>query len=207
MITNQINTKTYFFRKTRQTRLAFFLIGLSFFIIPLSARDKEPFAVEFEGNLLWQTRNDVRIPNETGTEFSLVDTVGKGPYGAFRAEAAFDVNKKHGFRMVIAPLKISSQVPSIMMSCLPERVLIPACLRMRPINSAPIGLPTGIVSTMVPRGGGRSVLQRLFVMHGLRFAREISMRKIPISALFPSLTFRVRRTFRIGGDFYSILKD
>ncbi|MEJ2108484.1 MAG: hypothetical protein P8Z37_00945 [Acidobacteriota bacterium] len=57
--------------------------------------------------MFWQTRNDVRIPNETGTEFSLVDTVGKGPYGAFRVEAAFDINEKHGFRVVVAPLEIS----------------------------------------------------------------------------------------------------
>jgi hypothetical protein len=105
---NPINIKTYFLRKNRRTRLAFLLIGLCFFIAPLSARDKERFAVEFEGNLLFQTRNDVRIPNETGTEFSLVDTVGKGPYGAFRAEAAFDINERHGFRLVVAPLKISS---------------------------------------------------------------------------------------------------
>lgn len=70
------------------------------------AQDKERFAVELEGGPLWQTRNDVRIPNETGTEFSLVDTIGKGPYGAFRVEIAFDVNERHGFRAIIAPLDI-----------------------------------------------------------------------------------------------------
>ena len=70
------------------------------------AQDKERFAVEVEGGPVWQTRNDVRIPNETGTEFSLVDTIGKGPYGAFRIEVAFDVNERHGFRFIVAPLEI-----------------------------------------------------------------------------------------------------
>jgi hypothetical protein len=75
--------------------------------IPTWAQDKERFAVEFEGGPFWQTRNDVRIPNEAGTEFSLVDTLGKGPYGAFRIEAAFDINEKHGFRFIYSPLEIN----------------------------------------------------------------------------------------------------
>lgn len=82
-------------------------ICFSFAAPSISAQDRERFAVEFEGGALWQTRNDVRIPNATGTEFSLVDTIGKGAYGAFRVEAAFDLNKKHGFRVVIAPLEIN----------------------------------------------------------------------------------------------------
>lgn len=70
------------------------------------AQEKERLAVELEGGLTWLSRNDVRIPNETGTEFSLVDVIGSGPYGAFRVEVAFDVSERHGFRAVIAPLGI-----------------------------------------------------------------------------------------------------
>jgi len=70
------------------------------------AQERERLAIEAEGGLLWQSRNDVRIPNETGTLFSLVDVAGGGPYGAFRVEAAFDVNDRHGFRVVVAPLAI-----------------------------------------------------------------------------------------------------
>jgi len=58
----------------------------------ISARDMERFALEIEGGPFWQARNDIRLPNETGTEFSLVDGIGAGPYGAFRVEAAFDLN-------------------------------------------------------------------------------------------------------------------
>jgi hypothetical protein len=70
------------------------------------AHDEERFALELEAGTLWQSRNDVRIPNATGTEFSVVDLVGTGPYGAFRVEAAFDLNERHGFRAVVAPLVI-----------------------------------------------------------------------------------------------------
>jgi hypothetical protein len=71
-----------------------------------NAQEFERFALEFEGNPLWLSRNDVRIPGDTGTEFSLVDVIGKGPYGAFRVEAAFNINERHGFRAVLAPLQI-----------------------------------------------------------------------------------------------------
>jgi hypothetical protein len=70
------------------------------------AQDRDAFAVEIEGGALWQTRNDVRIPNDTGTDFSLVDLIGKGPAAAFRAEVTFDVAERHGFRLVFAPLEI-----------------------------------------------------------------------------------------------------
>jgi len=70
------------------------------------AQERERLAVEIEGGPLWQSRNDVRIPNDTGTLFSLADLAGNGPYGVFRVEAAFDVNERHGFRVVVAPLAI-----------------------------------------------------------------------------------------------------
>jgi hypothetical protein len=73
---------------------------------PALGQERDRFAVEVEGGPLWQTRNDVRIPNETGTEFSLVDTIGKGPYGAFRIGIGFDLNERHGFRIVAAPLTV-----------------------------------------------------------------------------------------------------
>ena len=70
------------------------------------AQSERRFALELEGGPLWLSRNEVRIPNETGTLFSLVDVVGNGPWGAFRVELDFDVNDRHGFRAVFAPLRI-----------------------------------------------------------------------------------------------------
>lgn len=86
--------------------LAFLSVALCFPAGTGFAGDSEPFAVEIEGGLLWQTRNDVRIPNSTGTEFSLADAAGKGPYGNVRVEVAFDLNERHGFRAIFAPIDI-----------------------------------------------------------------------------------------------------
>jgi len=64
-------------------------------------------AVTAEGGLVWQNRNDIRVPNSTGTEFSLPEVIGKGPYGFFRAEGDFDLSRRHGLRFVFAPLEIT----------------------------------------------------------------------------------------------------
>jgi len=106
MVKKPVNTNSY--REGSRCGLALLFLCLCFMIPSLSAQEMERFAVEFEGKLFGQTRNDVRIPNDTGTEFSLVDSFGKGPYGAFRVEAAFDLNERHGFRVVVAPLEIES---------------------------------------------------------------------------------------------------
>jgi len=66
----------------------------------------EGLVLELEGGPVWQTRNDVRIPSETGTAFSLVDAIGSGPYRTVRFEVAFDLNERHGVRAVIAPLDV-----------------------------------------------------------------------------------------------------
>lgn len=107
MILDKTNTNPHFPGKAGLFGFGFFFFTLYFFVPALLAQEKERFALELEGKLFWQTRNDIRIPNETGTEFSLVDTVGRGPYGAFRVEAALDLKEKHGFRFVAAPLEIN----------------------------------------------------------------------------------------------------
>jgi hypothetical protein len=71
------------------------------------AQSDERFSVMIEGGAVWQNRNDVRVPNETGTEFSLPDVIGNGPYGVFRAEFDFNLAEKHSLRFVFAPLEIT----------------------------------------------------------------------------------------------------
>jgi hypothetical protein len=76
---------------------------------PAAGQSGERLTVEVEGGPVWQTRNDVRIPNEGGTEFSLVDVIGQGPDVAFRVDVGFDPWEKHGFRVVLAPLTIDGR--------------------------------------------------------------------------------------------------
>jgi len=64
-------------------------------------------AVELETGPLWLTRNDVRIPPDTGTDFSLLDLTGRGPDVFFRAQASVQIAKRHGLRLLFAPVQTS----------------------------------------------------------------------------------------------------
>ena len=58
-----------------------------------------------EAGPVWQSRNDVQIPGDTGTRFSLTDTVGSGPFPYVRAELAYKFNEKHSLRFLLAPFQ------------------------------------------------------------------------------------------------------
>lgn len=72
---------------------------------PASAQSTEPFVIELEAGPVWQSRNDVQIPNTAeGTRFSLVDLVGQGPWAAGRLYFTWNVNNRHSLRALLAPL-------------------------------------------------------------------------------------------------------
>ncbi len=81
-----------------------------------SADSSEPtFVFELEAGPFWQTTNDVQIPNnENGTRFSLVDVIGKGPWPAARLYVTWNINNRHGLRVLAAPLSVTetSELPS-----------------------------------------------------------------------------------------------
>ena len=54
---------------------------------------------------VWQSRNDVQIPNDTGTRYSLVDTVGSGPFPFYRLELSYRFNPRHSLRLLYAPFE------------------------------------------------------------------------------------------------------
>jgi hypothetical protein len=64
-----------------------------------------PLVVELEAGPAWQSRNDVQIPNTAaGTRFSLVDVAGTGPVPAARLYVLWNINDRHGLRVLLAPL-------------------------------------------------------------------------------------------------------
>ena len=66
------------------------------------------FSIEVEGGGVWQTVNDVQIPNDdTATRFSLVDVVGEGAWTAGRLYATWNISESHGVRLLFAPLSIT----------------------------------------------------------------------------------------------------
>jgi len=69
------------------------------------AQNPSAFTIELEVGPVWQSRNDVQIPNAaTGTRFSLVDLVGKGPRPAGRLYLTWNINSHHSLRVLLAPL-------------------------------------------------------------------------------------------------------
>lgn len=66
------------------------------------------FVFEAEGGPVWQTVNDVQIPNNhTATRFSLIDVIGHGPWPAVRLYATWNLAAKHGIRLLLAPLRVT----------------------------------------------------------------------------------------------------
>lgn len=65
-------------------------------------------AVELEGGAVWQSRNDVQIPNDReGTRFSLLDVQGNGPWPAARACLTWNIGPRHSLGALLAPLSIT----------------------------------------------------------------------------------------------------
>jgi hypothetical protein len=65
--------------------------------------------ITVEGLNVWQQRNDVRIPPDTGTEFSLVDLVGSAPTPSVRLTATADLTERQQLRLVYAPLRLTGR--------------------------------------------------------------------------------------------------
>lgn len=76
-----------------------------------SAQTSSPgrISISFEGLNVWQQRNDVRIPTDTGTEFSLVDLLGSSPTPSVRVTATADVTERQQVHLVYAPLWLSGR--------------------------------------------------------------------------------------------------
>jgi hypothetical protein len=71
----------------------------------IDPRGPERFHVELEAGPVWQSRNDVEIPNDgSATRFSLKELAGTGPWPAARLYFAGNINEKHGLRLLLAPL-------------------------------------------------------------------------------------------------------
>ena len=71
----------------------------------VSAQEERAFELELEAGPVWQSRNDVQVPNtDEGTRFSLVDLVGNGPWPAGRLYLTWNINDRHSLRGLLAPL-------------------------------------------------------------------------------------------------------
>ena len=85
-------------------------VGTLTLAMPARAQGGQPtprFELELEAGPVWQSRNVAQIPNdESGTRFSLVPVVGKGPWLAARGYLTWNLNERHALRLLVAPLSI-----------------------------------------------------------------------------------------------------
>jgi hypothetical protein len=78
-------------------------------LVALPARAQSSrFSLDLESGPVWQSYNDVEIPNDgTATRFSLKDLAGSGPWLAGRAYLTWNLDDRHGLRVLAAPLAIN----------------------------------------------------------------------------------------------------
>ena len=66
------------------------------------------FNVEFETGAVWQSRNEIQIPDSAdGTRFDLRRLQGSGPEAHRRVELTWNPAHRHSLRFVYAPLAFS----------------------------------------------------------------------------------------------------
>ena len=66
------------------------------------------FSVEFETGAVWQSRNEIHIPDSSdGTRFDLRNLQGSGPEAQRRVELTWNLAHRHSLRFVYAPLTFS----------------------------------------------------------------------------------------------------
>ena len=85
-------------------------IGALVIATPAYGQERAPtprVEIELEAGPVWQSRNIAQIPNDaSGTRFSLVAVVGKGPWPAARGYVTWNVGERHALRLLVAPLSI-----------------------------------------------------------------------------------------------------
>ncbi len=62
--------------------------------------------LDFEGGKVYPGYNDVRIPGDTGTKFSLYDEIETDQAWYWRARAGYLIDERHFVYLLVAPLKV-----------------------------------------------------------------------------------------------------
>ena len=92
-------------RKAISSSALVIILTTALFLIPQESVKAQNFTVEAESGALWFSQNDVRIPNETGTDFDMLDLIGTDaiPYLRLRFNVTF--NDRHTLRVLFAPIR------------------------------------------------------------------------------------------------------
>lgn len=86
-------------------------LALAVAALPARATEAPRVTVRIEGGAVWQSRNDVQVPNDpTGTRFALDELAGAGPWPAARVTLTWRAGERHELRALAAPLSITETV-------------------------------------------------------------------------------------------------
>jgi hypothetical protein len=86
------------------------LLGAVLLALPPAAAhaQRTGFTMELEGGPVWQSYNDVEIPNDgTATRFSLSDLAGTGPWAGGRLYITAPLGARHRLRLLVAPFSLT----------------------------------------------------------------------------------------------------
>lgn len=90
-------------------RVTLGVLALALSVPGKSAAQASSFEFEIEGGLVWQSGNNVEVPNDgTATRFSLRDAVGSGPWGVGRVYLTWHRSESQSLRLLIAPLSVTA---------------------------------------------------------------------------------------------------
>lgn len=73
-----------------------------------SAAQEGRFAFELEGGGVWSGYNDVQIPGDVGTRFSLSEDLSTDPAAYWRLRATWRINQRHQISALAAPLRLEA---------------------------------------------------------------------------------------------------
>jgi len=74
-----------------------------------SAAQASSFQLELEGGSVWQSRNNVEIPNDgSATRFSLSDLIGSGAWPAGRVYLTWRFSESQAVQLLYAPLSVTA---------------------------------------------------------------------------------------------------
>ncbi len=89
-------------------RIAVLLAALVLLPLRAAAQDVPRLTMELEAGPAWQSYNDVEIPNDgSATRFSLRDLAGTGPWSAARLYLTWNIDERHGLRLLLAPFSLT----------------------------------------------------------------------------------------------------
>ena len=113
--------------------------------------------IDIETGVVLPGYNDVRIPNETGTLFSLTDELETDPKPFFRTKVIYSINNRHSIAMLVAPLRLQAQGQvnrpvRFEEEEFPAHTSLKGKYRFASVRRPPCGIPATIASTLSTRG-------------------------------------------------------